>query len=74
MTLAPGTKLGSYEILAPIGAGGMGDAGHAPGPHGGDQESQGAAQRKVQAGRANWTAHPWKELPFSKRVAIPPIG
>ena len=25
MTLAPGTKLGSYEILAPIGAGGMGE-------------------------------------------------
>jgi eukaryotic-like serine/threonine-protein kinase len=24
MTLAPGTKLGPYEILAPIGAGGMG--------------------------------------------------
>ncbi len=23
MTLAPGTKLGPYEILAPIGAGGM---------------------------------------------------
>jgi serine/threonine protein kinase len=25
MTLAPGTRLGSYEILAPIGAGGMGE-------------------------------------------------
>ncbi len=25
MTLAPGTKLGPYEILAPIGAGGMGE-------------------------------------------------
>jgi serine/threonine protein kinase len=25
MTLAPGTKLGAYEILAPIGAGGMGE-------------------------------------------------
>ena len=24
MTLAPGTKLGPYEIVAPIGAGGMG--------------------------------------------------
>jgi hypothetical protein len=25
MTLAPGTKLGPYQILAPIGAGGMGE-------------------------------------------------
>ena len=25
MTLAPGTKLGPYEIVAPIGAGGMGE-------------------------------------------------
>ena len=25
MTLTPGTKLGPYEILAPIGAGGMGE-------------------------------------------------
>jgi serine/threonine protein kinase len=25
MILAPGTKLGPYEILAPIGAGGMGE-------------------------------------------------
>ena len=25
MPLAPGTRLGSYEILAPIGAGGMGE-------------------------------------------------
>src|SRR5512136_944849 len=25
MTLAPGSKLGQYEILAPIGAGGMGE-------------------------------------------------
>jgi serine/threonine protein kinase len=25
MSLAPGTRLGSYEILAPIGAGGMGE-------------------------------------------------
>jgi serine/threonine protein kinase len=25
MTLAPGTKLGAYEILSPIGAGGMGE-------------------------------------------------
>src|SRR6266568_300255 len=25
MTLAPGSKLGSYEILAPLGAGGMGE-------------------------------------------------
>src|ERR1700694_2498868 len=25
MTLAAGTKLGSYEVLAPIGAGGMGE-------------------------------------------------
>jgi eukaryotic-like serine/threonine-protein kinase len=25
MTLAPGTKLGPYEILAPVGSGGMGE-------------------------------------------------
>ena len=25
MTLTPGTKLGPYEILSPIGAGGMGE-------------------------------------------------
>ena len=25
MTLAPGTRLGPYEIVAPIGAGGMGE-------------------------------------------------
>ena len=25
MTLSPGTRLGPYEILAPIGAGGMGE-------------------------------------------------
>jgi len=25
MTLEPGTKLGPYEIISPIGAGGMGD-------------------------------------------------
>lgn len=25
MTLAPGTKLGPYELLSPIGAGGMGE-------------------------------------------------
>lgn len=25
MTLSPGTKIGSYEIVGPIGAGGMGD-------------------------------------------------
>jgi hypothetical protein len=26
MALAPGTRLGSYEFLAPLGAGGMGEA------------------------------------------------
>ena len=25
MTLSPGTRLGPYEILAPLGAGGMGE-------------------------------------------------
>ena len=28
MSLNPGTKLGPYEILAPIGAGGMGEVHH----------------------------------------------
>ena len=26
MSLAPGTRIGSYQILAPVGAGGMGEA------------------------------------------------
>jgi hypothetical protein len=26
MTLSPGTRLGSYEIVAPLGAGGMGES------------------------------------------------
>ncbi len=42
MIFAPGAKLGPYEILSPIGAGGMG-AGHAPWPHRGDQEAYSAA-------------------------------
>jgi hypothetical protein len=25
MSLAPGTRLGSYEVVAPLGAGGMGE-------------------------------------------------
>ena len=28
MTLTPGTRLGSYEIVAPLGAGGMGEVPH----------------------------------------------
>jgi len=30
MTLAAGTKLGSYEIVAPVGSGGMGEVYRAP--------------------------------------------
>jgi hypothetical protein len=53
MTLTPGTKLGPYEILSLIGAGGMEGEGHTPGPHRGDQEGQGTTQRAIQAGRVN---------------------
>jgi hypothetical protein len=30
MTIAAGVRLGPYEIVAPLGAGGMGACGHAP--------------------------------------------
>jgi hypothetical protein len=41
MTLAAGSRLGPYEILAPIGSAGMGevwDTGHSSGPRCGDQK------------------------------------
>ena len=42
MDLTPGTRLGPYEILAPIGAGGMGDAYRARRLMGLVQDSSGA--------------------------------
>jgi len=39
MTLAPGTKLGPYEILSPIGAGGRGLPGERPEPATEDEEN-----------------------------------
>jgi hypothetical protein len=50
-----GKTLGHYRVVQELGRGGIGrsveGAGRAPGPHGGDQEGQGAAQRALQAGR-----------------------
>jgi len=61
VALANGTKLGPYEIVAPLGAGGMGEvisrAGHAPGPH--RRAERGRSGPQLPATRTALDCCPW---------------
>lgn len=56
MPLTPGTRLGPYEILSPLGAGGMAHA-HAAEPDGGDLEALPSELAARECGHARIVRH-----------------